>query len=475
MNFKKILSFSFGPLAGALLGLISLPIATHIFSADDIGRITMLQIGVNFILLFFSLGLDQAYVREYHELKDKHELFYLTMLPGLLLLFMVIFITVSFFPKFLSYIFFDIASFNLSLIIVSVFIISYIQKFLSLIVRMEERGWAFSIAQFMPKFINLMMVIAYFFLEKDEFIYLLMANFMSLLIVFFIILYQTKNVVFGGFPAVYNHIRMINLLRFGVPLIFGGVAYWGLLSIDRIMLRMLSSFEELGIYSVTNSFASIATILQTVFCTIWAPMVYKWAAEGGKSLDRIDGISEAILAYIMLIFCGAGLLSPIIQIILPTKYAIVQYILVASLSAPLLYTLSETTVVGLGIMRKTGFLMLVSCISLLILLLVGYYLIPSYGAAGAASSLAIAFLLFLILRTEFSSYVWRRIPRKKLYMSTTLCVFGAVISALFGDITQYSFVPILWGGILIYSVLTFRHVYYSNYIAICNYLKNTKS
>lgn len=473
MNFKKILSFSFGPLAGALLGLISLPIITHIFSADDIGRIIMLQIGVNFILLFFCLGLDQAYVREYHEVKDKHELFYLTMLPGLILLFIAMLSLMVFFPNILSYIFFDISSLYFSLIIVCVFTISYIQRFLSLIVRMEERGWAFSVFQFMPKFINLLIVIAYFFVEKHEFIYLLMANFISLLVVFFVMLYQTKGVVLRLFST-YDHIRMMSLLRFGVPLILGGVAYWGLLSIDRIMLRTLSSFQELGIYSVSNSFASIATIFQTVFCTIWAPSIYKWAAEG-KSLDGIDDISETVLAYIMVIFCGAGFLSPIIQIVLPAKYSTVQYMLMASLSAPLLYTLSETTAVGLGVMRKTGLSMLVSCASFLVCLCVGYYLIPHYGAAGAASSLAIAFWVFLILRTEFSSYVWRRIPKKKLYLSTSLCVLGAVASALFGGVTQYSFVPFIWGGVMMYSILTFRKVYHSNCVTIYHYFKQPKS
>ena len=67
MNVRKIAGFAVGPIGGAFLGFITLPLTAWFFSTEDIGRIALLQIVLGFTTMLFSLGLDQAYVREYHE------------------------------------------------------------------------------------------------------------------------------------------------------------------------------------------------------------------------------------------------------------------------------------------------------------------------------------------------------------------------------------------------------------------------
>ena len=68
-------------------------------------------------------------------------------------------------------------------------------------------------------------------------------------------------------------------LRYGLPLAFGNLAYWGLTSIDRFVLKDISGLDELGIYSMAVSFGAVALIFQSVFSTIWAPLVFKWVEE----------------------------------------------------------------------------------------------------------------------------------------------------------------------------------------------------
>ena len=74
LNIRKIFGFSIGPLGGAVLGFLTLPITAWFFSSEDIGRIALLQIVIGFTTVLFSLGLDQAYVREYHEKENKSNL-----------------------------------------------------------------------------------------------------------------------------------------------------------------------------------------------------------------------------------------------------------------------------------------------------------------------------------------------------------------------------------------------------------------
>ena len=91
MKLKVILSFAIGPIGAAALGFITLPLMTWLYSPEDIGRFGMLNVAVSFSVLLFCLGMDQAYVRQYHESIDKGELLKISITPGFILLLIVSF------------------------------------------------------------------------------------------------------------------------------------------------------------------------------------------------------------------------------------------------------------------------------------------------------------------------------------------------------------------------------------------------
>jgi len=140
-----------------------------------------------------------------------------------------------------------------------------------------------------------------------------------------------------------------------------------------------------------------------------------------------------VLLAVIILFCLAGLFSWVVAFILPSNYNAVQWILIACLGYPLFYTLSETTVVGIGVTRRSGFAMLAAVSSLLVNFLGNLCLIPLWGAAGAAVSTCVSFWVFFILRTEFAIYVWKKIPRVSLYSYSFFLILGAVINSLFGN------------------------------------------
>ena len=218
------------------------------------------------------------------------------------------------------------------------------------------------------------------------------------------------------------------MLHFGMPLIIGGAAFWGLTAMDKLFLRSLSTFSELALYSVAVSFATAAIIFQNIFSTIWAPTVYKWAISGIND-EKIDLVTDYVTLAVLLLFSLAGLFSWLILYMLPAEYKSVQYILVCCMAYPLLYTLSEATVVGIGITKKSGYSMAISVLALVINIVGNYVLIPFWGAKGAAVSTAISFWFFLVLRTEISSRIWRSVPRLKMYFMTLTSYIVISLSA----------------------------------------------
>ncbi len=456
MNIKKIFAFAVGPIGGAALSLITLPIVTWIYSAEDIGRISMLQVLSSFCILIFSLGLDQAYVREYHEAEEKPALLKAALLPGFILLVVGLFICLLI-PGLISKTLFSIDSMQLSLLVALCFISTFVSRFLSLILRMQEKGLAFSMSQVLPKFLFLAFIGTYYLYSFGfDFLHLVIAHTVSIFAVTIVYSWNTRREWLAAFSQKINILKLKSMLHFGMPLIMGGAALWGLTSMDRLFLRNMSSFEELGIYSVASSFAGAAIIFQSIFSAVWAPTVYKWAAEGINS-EKIDRVTEYVLATVVFMFSLVGMFSWVVSYLLPERYENVQYILVACMAYPLFYTLSETTAVGLGITRKSLYSMLASMGAVIISFSGNYLMTPVYGAAGAAASTAMAFWFFLVLRTEFSCRAWRRLPRSKLYSATLVCLAAAMITSIMGTGRQ-GMVFSIWTAVFVIGIFLFKDV-----------------
>lgn len=449
MNIKKIAGFAIGPIGGAFLGFITLPLTAWFFTVEDIGRIAFLQVIIAFSTMLFGLGLDQAYVREYHERENKTNLWMQVTLPGLvLLLFFSFFLIIN--PYFLSDYFFDEKNVWMSILVLIAFIANYLTRFFSLILRMQEKAFLFSMSQIWPKLINIILLISFVFVyENKYFIHLLCALAISNLIACLFFAWNTKSEWLFVENLHFSFNELKSLLKFGMPLIIGGLAFWGLNSIDRIFLKTYSTFSELGIYSVATSFAAIAIIVQSIFSTVWAPTVYKWVKEN-KNLDKIHDISWYLTIIIVFIVSLVGFFSNIIALVLPEQYNAVQYIVMPALIAPLLYTLSETTVVGIGISRKSYFSLYASLGALLAAIFLNFLLTPQFGALGASISSGLAFLVFFILRTELSIIAWKSFPRKKMYCIVFMLIGLAITNAVLQEKLFWSF-KILWLGILIIS------------------------
>lgn len=454
MSPKKILHFALGPIGGALLGFITLPIVAWIFSQEDVGKMALLNVVLSFASLFFTLGLDQGYVREFHESKNKPLLLKTAALPGLILLLIVLAVCLSF-GSWLSNLVFSLESVSISWLLGLALLASLLSRFLSLVLRMNERGLAFSMSQLLPKAFVLVIILAYLLLDVEKtFEHLLLANAFAIAFACLIFVWNTRNEWRLSLNQQIDLQQLRQMLHFGLPLILGGIAFWGLTSLDRILLTRWSSYSELAVYSISVSFAAAATIFQSVFSTVWAPTVYKWASKD-EGHDKVIMVSRYVLLLVILLFCAAGLLSWVVPYLLPAEYAQVQWILVACLAYPLFYTLSETTVVGIGIARKSSYAMLACTLAMLVNVVSNYIFIPRYGAAGAASSSALAFWAFLVFRTEFSIRVWKSLPRTALYSFTFLCIVGAVLGALEQERLGF-YIYLYWLGLMIICLFFFK-------------------
>ncbi|AZB93717.1 hypothetical protein DKC15_018315 [Acinetobacter pittii] len=244
MNIKKIAQFAIGPLGAAALGFITLPITVWYFTPEDIGRISMLQVMISFCVLLFSLGLDQAYVREFHEVDETPALFKFALLPGLSLLFLIS-IVFLIFPTLISSLLFEVKSAVLSWLVLVCIISSFVSRFLSLILRMQEKGLAYSMSQVLPKLLFLVIIGFYIlFYPRFNLMELVLANTLSIVLVLIILTINTYKEWLMAFTCQINFNKVREMLIFGMPLILGSVAFWGLTAMDKIFLKNILHIQS---------------------------------------------------------------------------------------------------------------------------------------------------------------------------------------------------------------------------------------
>lgn len=428
MNKKTILGFAVGPIGASALGFVSLPLSTWLFTPEDVGRISMLQTATAIGTVVYTLGLDQSFAREYHQSRQRGRLLRTVAWPGLLLLLLTALGLLIVEPGLLARQMYGIDSATLSTMTVVGVVAAFLSRFFSLVLRMSERGLAFSMSQLLPKLLFIACLGALTLDTTRHFGQLLAAQTASLVIACTIFAWNTRNIWIPtdsspSTPPLPTEPRLSALLRYGIPMMAAGLAYWTLEAVDKVMLRLLSSFAELGHYSVAMGVASVAATLSTIFTTVWVPTAFKWALEPDCA-TRIADLQSKLVAIALLIISGAGSLAFALDWLLPPSYGPVRQLLALCMLPALLYAVSEVTGIGAAIAHRSGLVLAAAVATALVNIALNFWFIPMWGARGAATATAIAFFLMLVLRTETSAWGWQRLPRANVYIP--LASAGAV-------------------------------------------------
>ncbi|WP_173497663.1 oligosaccharide flippase family protein [Shewanella sp. ISTPL2] len=451
MMFKKILSYSFGPIGGALFSFITLPLIANFFSVEDLGRFSILQVSIAIGVMLFSLGLDQAFVREYHECDNKPDLFRFMMLPNVIF-FPLLILIFCFTP--VTTLLLDFDDDISSVLIAMSLCLFMLNNQLGYLFRMEERGFVYSLTILVPRvtlFIFILMTVYVF--KIFEFRYLIYSFFLSVLSSTLVMLFFVDKGVFNILKLNFDLNMLKKMLSFGLPLIISGLAYTGLTTLDRYVLKSLSTLHEVGVYAVALGFASVTGIFSSIFSSMWHPLVYRWVNEGVKMPKIIMSI-ECMTLFLSFVWSLLGMFSFILVYFVPDDYQFLNYLFMACVGVPLIYMLSEVTQVGIGISRRTSFSILASVVSLLLNVILNILLIPDFGASGAAIATLISFVIFFMVRTESSVFLWQSFPRIRVYV----ILFQYVSLSILFQFYHVSFLTstLLWSVLFLISLFLFK-------------------
>ena len=449
--------YALGPVVTALLGIITLPITTWFFSKEAVGSLVMFQVFLNLSCVVVGLGLFQGYVRDYHETKDKEGLFLDSLIPSLL--FTVFIIIVHWFVYkwngfSLSGYLFNLSGYWLDLLVILAVCFLAINNLIMHVFRMEERAMIYSISLIAPRFFFLLFMFLFLVLISRTFSALFKAHILAIISTFLLSLYcLIAKLKTSRLKATLNVMHIKRLLRYSLPLMFGSLAFWLVKVIDRFFLNHYFSLEDVAIYSIAVTVAGAFNILSSFISSIWHPTLFKWVSEGIK-IDKLNSVIGLTVSTCVILFSFVGVFSPAITLFFPVGYEDLPFLIVICSLCPILFIISETTVVGIAVSKKTNYSLWLSIVTLMFCILSNMILVPYKGVDGAAISSVLTFFLYFVFRTYASKTLWLDFNTRYAFASTVIMSLLSCFYLLFGkEIEHLNWVflcllllPILYSG-----------------------------
>lgn len=223
-----------------------------------------------------------------------------------------------------------------------------------------------------------------------------------------------------GLELTFDGKRLVQMLRFSLPLVPTGLAIFFSFYVNRLMLNVLSSLDQVAVFSVASRLAGLTTLLIIGLQGALTPLVYVHHREPGvpRQLARIfeTFIAAALIASLAFSFYSREIVAWIVTPDYSASAALLPWLAPAALMTQMYIFLP-----GIAIERRTGWQLALTSASAGVSIGLNALLIPHWGALGAAVATCIAALIFIVLWLCAS----QRLYRLPLHISAVMIAVGA--------------------------------------------------
>lgn len=465
--FKKFIEFALGNAIVFILGIFSVPIVSRMIDPTQNGKASMFVTYTSLIVLVLTMGIDQAYIRYYNDEKEENrgkllrrsiKIPIVTNLSlGLILLI---------FYKQISNLILSETSFLVVALLLIHSTASIMSNFAMIHVRMKQKGKAYSMLGVINKVSYLALMFLFFYIFKNNYITMILATVLSnLIMVIIAILYERED--WFGFNNNALNTTTKELFTYGVPFIFSMAITWVFQSIDRISIQSFcNDYAQIGLYTGAMYIISLLNTVQGAFTTFWTPVAFEKYATNPEDKQFFININEIVSAVMLLISVGLIATKDILIILLGKEYEGAQFIFPFLVLMPIMYTISETTVLGINFSKKTKYHIYIASFAAIFNIIGNLILVPKLGAKGAAISTGLAYVVFFIFRTYFANKFYK-INFK--FLKFGVCVLLVYILAAYSSKYRFNMTILI---LIIINVFAILFAYRKIIAQIINLVKN---
>jgi O-antigen/teichoic acid export membrane protein len=420
---RRFLSFSYGSVAGAAIAFITTMLTTRILQPEEFGKASMFTLFVSIATIVAVFGTDQAFVRFFYEEKESKRgaLLYNCLKVSLKILIPVLIVVVLIRIELLEFLFSEYSVATFIALVVAV-ITQVIYRFGTLVVRMQQKGNIYSILEILNKAFILAGVIIFYLILGKTYEILIYSTVISFILLLIFLLYLQRgfwnlgNAVSSGT----NHSKH-DIFSFSYPLVFTTALMWVFEGLDKFALVYWSNYNELGLYAAAFKIIGLLSIMKIAFTTFWTPVAYETFQKDPTNISFYTQVSSIVSFLMITVAIMVIMMKDIIIMLLGGGYEESSLMLSFLVFIPIMYTISETTVLGINFYKKVKWHIVIVTIVCIVNIIGNWLLVPQYGGIGASISTGISYVLFFTLRTFISLYYYKvNYGLKKVYTSTAV-------------------------------------------------------
>lgn len=440
--FKHFAIIGSGTLVNMFVGLITTPLITRLVAPIEYGRLSIFNMYSSIAVMILCLGLDQALVRFYYEHEDNNGrqalLFKCIKFPIILSIVISICIIVA---SAFNIIQFEFDSFVV--ILLCVFNLSEVlYRFCFILLRLEYKSKLLSTVNVIKKisYVSLAVPLLFFLDGNDLYILVISTVFSSIVCLVMSIVWQKEIWNFKNLNEKKCVISMKELLKYAYPYIISMGITTLFQAIDKISLNRYCTYYEVGIYSSTMTLVHIMGIVQTTFNSLWHPMAVEHYTKNPNDRSFYKKGNQVITVIMFFFGLSVILVKDVFSLLLGEKYREAAFILPFLIFNPIMYTVSETTVMGIVFKKKSKMQVVVATGACITNIVGNTILVPRLGCQGAAISTGISYIVFFLLRTFISNkYFYINFNLGKFLIITMM----TILYALYNSFHMFSFVNVI--------------------------------
>lgn len=449
-SIKNSISFYIGMAIGAINTVIIYP---NVFNdhPEHFGLIQILIACAIVVSVFSTLGIPKIFVRFFPTIKEKGQLYFLSLITSLL----------GFAFAVLSYFLFKEQIFellnasqllrdNFFYIILLVFFIGFYDVLTAVSRSFLSAATPIFINEVFLKVYSMLVLLLHWFGYLDFTTFLkayLFGYFFKFAILFLI---QWKNDRFSLAFSV-NDLKLKEILSFGLFVFIGGASVMIVTRIDMMMIGSMLDLEQVAFYTVAFFIGNAIKVPGKSIVAISIPLVAKaWGKQDYKEIQTLytkSSINQLIIGGVL--FLCIWLNIDEIFSLLPTKFQggkwVVFYIAIAQLFS-MANGINGTIIVNSKYYRYDLY---TNVILVFVTIATNYLLIPEYGIDGAAMATAISVLLFNLIRLILIKVKMNMHPFSLQTIKTILLLFAMFFTLDFLPNSSYAFVDIIWKSIVV--------------------------
>ncbi len=396
-------AYGVGILGAGLVVYILLPFLTHYMPREEYGVVSVVTSLYAFLNVLTNAGLPSATYRYFNNSEAEEDrrsvlgasqfLFFLfAALPA---------VGILFYSKPLSMILLSTEQYSgVFQVVAGYLVINSMNNFGTIILRIEVRPLVSSLYSILSVICNigfaLLFVITYHLGVLGYWLGFLVGEAGCLVIMFWLV---RKRIVF----RISWH-RVIQLIKFGAPLIPSTLSMTALQLLDRYIIGYLAGLEQVAIYDVGYKIGSVILLIVSPFRTAWVPFAFSISQKPEAPRVYKDVLTYLMAGSSMLVLGVVAFRSQLVEIIAPASYgdavAIVGWVAVSQVFLAAYFVLSMAPMIA----NKPHQLVWVVVFASGVNLLLNFILIPSMGILGAAVATFVGYAVLAI----FAYFIGRR-------------------------------------------------------------------